>query len=177
MELIDDFLAHSRRYGVVLDTNIYILYITGIVNSEMMGSGRTEKYTQTHFEIVRSIVNGAKTKAPIITPHIVPEITHLLGVDKNRRGSDSSIFEDALLNSFKISREEYIVTAKLIRDNEKLVRRFGVSDVSVAKIINDYALLSDDNELVAYLQGNGKSAMTLDMLYSQEVRHRAKRSF
>lgn len=175
MELIDDFLAHSRRYGVVLDTNIYILYITGIVNSKMLGSGRTEKYTQTHFEIVRSIVDGAKTKGPIVTPHIVPEITHLLEVDKNRYGS--SIFEDALLNSFKISREEYIATAKLIRDDERLVRRFGVSDVSVAKIINDYALLSDDNELVAYLQGNGKSAMTLDMLYSQEVRHRVKRSF
>lgn len=107
MELIDDFLAHSRRYGVVLDTNIYILYITGIVNSEMLGSGRIEKYTQTHFEIARSIVDGAKTKTPIITPHIVPEITHLLGVDKNRYGSSSSIFEDVLLNSFKISREEY----------------------------------------------------------------------
>lgn len=157
------FRAAVQKHGIILDTNILILYIVGLTSPDKISQNKkTSRYDYRHLDFIKGLVSICKGRKPIITPHLLPEVDHMLSLSSNKASSTSkSRYLEAAIHVIK-GANEINVPAKCIMNNQAFIR-FGATDISIMELAkNGYAVLTDDLILSDCLKRMKISAMTFD---------------
>lgn len=154
----EDPAAKIRRHlrsGVLVDTNLLLVYFVGLydtvsgytlINSFKHTKG---KYTTKDFEILSALLE--RFSKQIITPHILAEVSNMLG--QLKEPAKETCF--GLLKEIVPSLEERVVSAQELCDHEAFVS-LGVADTSIIKVASEPCLiLTDDFRLSGYLDKTG----------------------
>jgi hypothetical protein len=145
---IDDLISRYSNKGLVIDANLFILYLVGIYDtSKIKRFKRIEQFfTLEDFDLLYNLINNFKTV--ITTPNILTEVSNLTDMIKIQPRKD-------LITSFqKIiheSTEEYITSIEGCKS--ECFSRLGLSD-SVISVLSEkgYLILTVDLDLYLYLE-------------------------
>ncbi len=143
-----------RQKGLLVDTNILLLYIVGIVNVELIRNfRRTANFTENDFYIILKFIDYFDIK--ITTPHILTEVSDLPG---NR------IDLQIALGKYTQLTEERFLESKQIVETETFLR-FRLADAAITETAKDSCLvITDDNPLFGYLINKKIDTISLDQI-------------
>ena len=171
----DFFETRCRKKGIVLDTNILNLYIIGCAKHGKLEKDTplVEKYSEKDFKLLEALVKISKNSNSLyISPQTIPETLFELGVEPRRKKKTSRQIPAEKINNLceytiailKESNEDiYHPTPEIINImGEEPIKMYGVPDLSFIPGIKsrEYAFLSDDPALVAYMYSQDICAIT-----------------
>lgn len=142
-----------RRMGLLIDANLLLLYVVGLLDPNQIGSKRTEKYLPEDFDTLAAIIG--RFERVITTPHILAEVSNLGG---QFGGQLHERFFEALTKAISALDEQYVVT----NDAMQGYRRLGVTDAGIIHIAQKYLILTDDFPLSQYLQTRGVNVLNFN---------------
>lgn len=154
-------LAKYRTKGIIIDTNILLLYLIGLVNRERIPRfKRTAQFIPEDYDLLLQIVDGFQKV--ITTPNILTEVNSLANqLGEPERSQCFMIFTKLIAQLT----EEYI-ESKLIADRE-MFSRFGLTDCGIMYVAKDkYLVLTDDLKLSLYLKAQGIDTINFNNLRS-----------
>lgn len=173
---IKEFYDACKNNGILLDTNMLILYIVGqLGENAITQESRLSKSEHTHtwdeFKIVDTFIKISKLQKVFFTPYSLPEVSHLLKVEKNREKRDGTPikhkYHDSIIK-FLCNSEELPQNAKeMLLKNESLLEHFGFTDISIIHSVNPahpFAILTDDSQLCDFLSIQQIPALSLARL-------------
>lgn len=150
-----ELLGRYKRKGILVDSNLLLLYIVGSIDPTMIARiGRVKSsYSAEDFLRVSKFINAFDER--ITTPHLLTQVTDLLG---NR-------------SELNLAVGAYIATASEIFDKSAALGitlpfdLFGLADAAVVAAAQDrYLVLTDDGPLYGYLINSGISAVNLEQI-------------
>jgi len=143
-----------KQKGLLVDTNILLLYIVGIVNVDLIRNfSRTANFTENDFYLVEKFINFFDVN--ITTPHILTEVSDLLG---NRIE-----LQLALGKYIELIEEKFLESKQITRT--KTFLQFGLADTAITETAkNSYMVVTDDNPLFGYLTNQKIDAVNLDQI-------------
>lgn len=143
-----------KHSGVLVDTNLLLLFIVGSLDPELISRhSRTARFTYDDFQIINRVIDFFETK--ISTPHILTEVSNLIGRDlpiRNALGSYIATSTEKFAQGFElVAKESYL--------------KFGLADTATFTISkNKYLVITDDGPLLGFLTSNGIDAVDLRTL-------------
>jgi hypothetical protein len=147
-------LRKYKNKGVVIDTNLALLYIVGSLDRlQIRRHPRTSHFTVDDFERLGKFLKFFKKT--VVTPYILAETSNLLGNDPELRG---------VLGGFVRS------TSEVLLDSEKLVSHpaflaVGLTDAGILEIARKkYLVVTDDGPLLGFAVGLKIDAVSLAQL-------------
>lgn len=134
-------IQNYKHKGLLVDTNILLLYLVGTVNTELIRNfSRTANFTEADFYNVSKFIEVFDIK--ITTPHILTEVSNLFG---NRIE-----LQIALGKYIELIEEHYLESRRLAQT--KIFFQFGLADTAITETAkNSYLVVTDDNHLFGYL--------------------------
>jgi len=151
--------AYAGR-GVLLDTNVLLVYLVGLANPGMIGVlKRTEAYSLDDHRMLRSLVG--RFRRLIVTPHVLAELTNLAPSVEDRR---VRYFFAHVVRVVGASREVH--TEKGVLLNNPALPRFGFADLSVVEAARTIGCLvvTDDFKAAGLLRTSGCAVLNLNHL-------------
>jgi len=166
--MIDDHiksLVNSYKpKGILVDTNILLLWVVGSVNHERIPRfKRTEKFeVEDYYLLVDFLTSFSKI---VTTPNILTEVNSLV---KDIKGDELKRCFEKLAEVFcpeaSIKLEEHYIES-IVVTKFKEFHRFGLTDCSILELArNPYLVLTDDFELAGYLPGCGIDVINFNHL-------------
>jgi rRNA-processing protein FCF1 len=149
-----------RHKGLLIDTNILLLYVVGLVNrSRIAKFKRTQKFTPEDFDRLNEIL--AYFKKVITTPNIMTEVSNL--TNQLNEPERSQGFE--FISNIIINLEEIYSTTRLLATDQSFPR-FGLTDVGIQTVAKQLQclVLTDDFKLAATLQSEGIDTINFDIV-------------
>ena len=133
--------------GVIVDTNLLLLYVIGKYNVQRISNfKRTKEYTIEDYEILIRILH--KFKKIVTTPNILTEVSNLCG---HCNDSEKSSILGKLKEQICILDEQHISSDKICQNN--CFVRYGLTDTAIAELAkNSYLVLTSDLPLTLLLQ-------------------------
>lgn len=159
---VDSLLGRYRNAGVLVDTNLLLLYFVGGYDQGLIERwGRTaDRFVAEDFDTLLVLLEGFERLA--VTPHVLTEVSNLLG----------GLFDPAKTECFKLfARSIRSLMYEKRTPGRDLIESpafipFGIADTSILDAAaGSYLVLTDDLPLYAYLQGHG-----VDVLNFNEIR-------
>ncbi len=144
---INSLFARYRQKGILIDTNILLLFFVGTVNRERISKfKRTEQFVPEDYDLLVQILNYFQKI--VTTPNILTEVNSLANqLGEPERSQCFTIFADGISKL-----EESYMTSKAIAINERFTK-FGLTDCGISNLAkNRYLVLTDDLKLAVYLQ-------------------------
>ncbi|MCG9229893.1 PIN domain-containing protein [Vibrio diabolicus] len=160
MSMLDELLSKYRKNGVMLDTNLLVMYLIGLYDRELVPNfKRTEKYSTDQFDFLHYYV-GEFSKL-IVTPHVLAETWNFI---EKLPQSDFNAFLDKVLPNIDLFEEEHINKSILIKaEGFNLI---GITDMAVIKAAKATSCLVITDDLRAYKQfyDNGVDSINMNHL-------------
>lgn len=154
-DYLKKLLQFYRNKGVLIDTNLLLLYLVGTLNIELIREyKRTSHYTTDDFDRVSDFLKLFGKK--VVTPHILTEVSDFID---NRQKLQN------LLKIFieKEGEEQFSESRLVVKRNEFI--KFGLADTATIQTAKDkYLIFTDDNPLYGFLLNSGIDAISLDQL-------------
>jgi rRNA-processing protein FCF1 len=153
-EYLLKLIQNYKQKGLLIDTNILLLYIVGSVDINLIGNfKRTANFTISDFYITSKFIDYFDIK--ITTPHILTEASDLLG---NRID-----LQFALAKYIKLIEEKFLESNQIAET--KTFLQFGLADAAISETAKDsYLVVTDDNPLYAYLINQKIDAISLNQI-------------
>ncbi|MDQ3181131.1 MAG: hypothetical protein M3Q33_11490 [Acidobacteriota bacterium] len=153
-DYLQKLIQKYKFKGILIDTNILLLYIVGTVNTDLIRNfKRTTTFTEEDFYRVSKFIEFFKLK--IATPHILTEVSDLLG---NRIE-----LQFALGKYIELTEEIFIESKKL--SQAKPFLQYGLADTAISQTANNsYLVVTDDNSLFSYLVNQKIDTINLDQI-------------
>jgi len=150
MQTLDDrltaFVRRHKTHGILLDTNVLLLFLIAQHQPTMIGKKRLEKYGEYDGKLLVSYIN--QFSRILTTPHVLAETSNLVRqIVKGQLGAELStilhpLFCLSLHNSFK----QCTVEGHLI--DSDLFGKLGLTDSGLATLApENRLLLTDDLDL------------------------------
>lgn len=161
--MIDDYLKAHKNFGVILDTNVFLLYLVGNYDKEFIKDfKRTVKYDEEDFDWLNLYVGYFSSL--FVTPQILAEAWNLFEKISEPK---FSAFLNSTLQIFKVVDEEYVHKDDVIL-NESF-SYVGVTDTSIIEAAGNLNLLviTDDFRSFSYYANQGVSVINLNQLKSR----------
>ena len=136
------------RKGVVVDTNILLLYYVGTVNRQRIKKiKRTEQIIPEDYELLKSYQQGFKKI--VTTPNVLTEVSSFI----NQLGEpERSHCYELFARHIDDLRETYIPSAS-VAVQDWYFYKYGLTDCGIASCARDsYLVLTDDLKAAVYLQ-------------------------
>jgi hypothetical protein len=134
------------RPGLLLDTNLLLLYLVGIARSGDIGSHkRLKMFERRHFEILLDLIQPYKNVA--VTPHCLAEVWNMIGEQSNAFDLDRAQLIEFARGFVAEAIEVYEPAKQLVERDE--IRWLGIADVSQlsAALERGFAMTSADGRL------------------------------
>ncbi len=155
----DPWPDFDRRAGLLVDTNLLVLFIVGTVNRRRISSfKRTSQYDLVDYELLLRMM---KQFAPLYTlPHVMAEVSNLTDLNGSERWKARQILKDTLeillepgLPSVRASESEHY-------------ERLGLVDAAIAVAAREQkcAVLTDDLDLYLALSRQGARVLNFTHL-------------
>jgi hypothetical protein len=153
---LDACIQACRRQGIVLDTNIFVLFLVGCWNPQLLVTGeikRLKSYSANDFTLLLALL--APFPKRVVTPGIVTETCNLLDADnRNYHGAVFGALTQVLDNLFESHK-----SSKLLSRNPAFLQ-FGLADASVSDLASrGYLVITDDLKLQHFLQTSGRFSL------------------
>ena len=152
-----------RNTGIIIDTNLMILYLVGKHNPDQIKSfKRTQPYTKDDFILLNRFIKFFKTL--LTTPNILTEVSNLTSSLDEQTGVKFFVSFKKLIGTLK---EEYINS--IIASEGKVFSKFGLTDAAIAELANgNYLVLTEDLNLYCFLVRIGVDVINLNHIRSQQ---------
>ncbi|HEX8691401.1 MAG TPA: PIN domain-containing protein [Longimicrobium sp.] len=155
----DTLLARYRTAGVLVDTNLLLLYFVGALDPDRIPRfKRTNTFTPEDHALLRRFLG--RFERVVTTPHILAEVSNLAG-------ELSGAVRDGVFAKFAagitLMEERHAPAAELAA--QPSFPRFGLTDTAVVHHARGrYLVLSDDFRLSQYLQHQGVDVINFNHL-------------
>lgn len=164
MEQYADYvIGKHRRTGVVVDTNLLLLYFVGTYDRGLIERwGRTnDRFVSVDYETLRLVLS--QFDKLVVTPHVLTEVSNMLGYLSEP--ARTACFEQFALAIRSSLMEEELTFATELSDDAAFFL-FGIADASILEAAaGSYLVLTDDFPLYGYLMSKG-----VDVLNFNEIR-------
>jgi hypothetical protein len=147
----DSLILRYSQKGILVDTNILLLYFVGKVNRERVGRfKRTEQFLAEDFDILLRLLNLFVVK--LTTPNILTEVSNFINqLSEPERTQCYGILSQEISLGF---REAYIESSESA--SLESFSRFGLTDSCIRILAKDnYLVLTDDFKLASHLNSDG----------------------
>jgi rRNA-processing protein FCF1 len=158
---VDSLLAQYRTAGVLVDTNILLLYFVRAYDQGLIErwSRTADRFVSVDFDTLLVLLEPVERLA--VTPHVLTEVNNLLdglyGYAKTECFRLLAQAIDSVMNEKRTPSDE------LAKDPAFL--RFGIADTSILDAAaGSYLVLTEDLPLYAYLQGQGVDVLNFNQL-------------
>lgn len=153
-EYLLKILRKYRKKGILIDTNLLLLYIVGSLNPQLIPNfKRTSIYSIQDFQILSKVIEFCEVT--VTTPHILTEVSNFIGkrIEIHR----------ALGKYIAIGNEHFVESALLAKS--ELFVKFGLTDSGIFEGSKDgYLILTDDGPLAGIIKNKGADVISLDLL-------------
>lgn len=155
----------KKKKGLIVDTNILLLYIVGKFNTEYIKKfRRTEIYNANVFSVISWLISFFD-KRIYISPQIISELSNLSPEASKKNNKDIEM----VVEYFKVFKEilTKVFFEKYIHKDEILsfpyLYKYGVTDLSIYKLAkdNNYLVVTDDFKLSNYLKKNNVTSINM----------------
>ena len=147
------------RSGIVIDTNILLLYIIGKYNPERIEKfKRTCSYSKEEFFILKNFLSYFREK--FTTPNILTEVSNFTGqIEDPMKSEVRNVFKEEI----SITNEKYIESVTASEDAS--FNSYGLADSSIFNLAKTgYLVLTDDFKLYNALIKRGVDAINFNHL-------------
>jgi hypothetical protein len=155
----DSVFARYRSKGVLIDTNLLLLYVVGAFDRKEIGRfKRTSKFLPEDFDLLVQFMGFFQSV--VTTPHILTEVSNLAGqIGDHAKGGVFAKIAQGVVEF----REEHVSTSELTTQPSFI--RFGLTDAAVLHHARDrFLVLTDDFPLSQYLQHHGVDTVNFNHL-------------
>ena len=163
MSEVPDLLSKYYTKGILIDTNILLLYLVGRVNRErIFRFKRTAQFTPRDYDLLLELVS--KFQKIVVTPNILTEVNSLANqLGEPEKSRCLNIFSN-FISQINFN-EEYIESSIVARHNA--FSRFGLTDCGIMLLAKDkYLILTDDLKLHLYMKALGIDTINFNNLRS-----------
>lgn len=150
-DYLSKLIKRYRKHGLIIDTNILLLYFVGNVNRQLITKHkRTRQYFPEDFDLLSNLLNRFQNRIAT-TPNILTETSNLLG-------DCTTPEQKQLWNVFIVAigtmKEKYLPSQNLCKTS--IFSKFGLTDSAIVELVpKKYLVLTDDAILFQYLEKNG----------------------
>ena len=155
----EDLLRRHRNAGIILDTNMLLLYFVGLLDPRIIPTfKRTDNFAIEDFYTLQAIL----TLIPrvVTTPNILTEVSNLLGQLPNYQKVPCF---DLLAAGIELLDEQYLESKPIAAMGE--FRRFGITDAGLMTLAKAHLIVTIDFPLSNYLSSAG-----IDVLNFNNIR-------
>jgi hypothetical protein len=159
LDHLEQLLAEYRKKGVLVDTNLLLLYVVGIQTpNRIQRFSRTDTFTEDDFDLLSRFLTPFETA--VTTPSILTEVSNLLGqLPKQPRRECTTLFRDLIRELDDVYRD-----AEAICDHPYFIR-FRLTDAGIADVSDDaYLVLTDDLPLYHRLAEDQQAVINFNHL-------------
>jgi rRNA-processing protein FCF1 len=149
-DLIKKLISRYHQKGILIDTNILLLFLVGSVNKERITKfNRTQQFIPEDYELLLEFMG--KFQKLVTTPNILTEVNSLANqLGEPERSQCFAIFARFVKN-VDILNEHYIKSQEAV-NTDKFIK-FGLTDSGIVTLAKgNYLVLTDDLKLANYLQ-------------------------
>ncbi|MEH2282768.1 MAG: PIN domain-containing protein [Nostoc sp.] len=149
-DLIASLIRRYYQKGILIDTNILLLFLVGSVNQERITKfNRTQQFLPEDYEFLLEFI--ARFQKLVTTPNILTEVNSLANqLGEPERSQCFAIFAQFVKNVALL--DEYYIKSLDAVNTEKFVK-FGLTDSGILTLSKGkYLVLTDDFKLASYLQ-------------------------
>ncbi len=150
IEPIGQLIARYSQKGILVDTNILLLYFVGSFDQNLIPRfKRTLQFTIEDFEMLLTLLQPFNKV--ITTPNILTEVSNLSGqLGEPARGR----YFQTLAEKIALMEEHYVESRDASTQEEFI--NVGLTDTGIGKLSKDgYLVLTDDFQLSQSLQKKG----------------------
>ncbi len=161
MNEIEQLAQRYKQAGIVVDTNILLLYFIGALDREFIPQfKRTRQFTvEDHATLIR-ILDFFDTV--VTTPNILTEVSNLSGQLGEPVRSE---YFKKFSSDITLLKEEYVASQDVVAMQEFV--RFGLTDAGLIYVTRGrYLVLTDDFRLSQYLQRAGVDVINFNHIRS-----------
>lgn len=148
---INYLFARYRQKGILIDTNILLLYFVGTVNRERISRfNRTQQFVPEDYDLLVQVLDYFQKV--ITTPNILTEVNSLANqLGEPERSQCFAIFAQGI----SVVLDEFYIESRLMATSERFTK-FGLTDCGILNLAREqYLVLTDDLKLAVYLQKEG----------------------
>jgi hypothetical protein len=120
------FSSHSK--ALLLDTNLLLLLFIGAKDLTLISKAKTLKaFEKSDYDLLEEVINNHSFKSLVTTPHIMTEVSNLLGKEREditRLGREAMI-------EFLNKCQEISEPSAVLLDKPEFIR-LGLTDVAIA---------------------------------------------
>lgn len=159
--LIDRF-RRNRKRGVIVDTNILLLYLIGSFDRNWIAKfDLLQKYAQEDYDTLVLLLR--QFDRILTTPNILTEASNLCGdlTKEKLKGKLPALYYPSFVQSIGQLNERYVPSNAAAAD--AAFSRFGVSDCGIAYLAHkSFLVLTDDSHLYRHLDEQRIDAMNFN---------------
>ena len=146
-DLVRSLFQKYKQKGILIDTNILLLWFVGTVNRERISKfNRTENFVPEDYDTLLKILSYFNKI--VTTPNILTEVNSLAN---QLREPERSQFLPVFAEGVTRLNESYLQSTDVVRKDS--FTKFGLTDCGIATLAkNKYLVLTDDFKLTNYLQ-------------------------
>jgi hypothetical protein len=139
-------LEKHRAKGVLVDTNLLVLFLVGTVNRKrILNFKRTSDFTTADYDLLVALINRFGTL--IATPHVLSQVSDLTDLP----GKELAAVREAFKVVVEQTEESYDSSRALVAD--PVFRRLGLADAAIARVcFRGTLVLTNDLDLYLALQ-------------------------
>lgn len=159
MNHIEQVLARYRKQGVLLDTNLLLLYTVGMWDSKQIPLfKRTKTFTEDDYILLAFILK--QFERVITTPNILTEVSNLAG---QLSESFHDRYYHILSKRIETLDEQYLPSRQAVLYQK--FSKFGLTDTTIRLIADQtYLVLTEDWKLGQYLQSQAVDVLNFNHL-------------
>lgn len=146
---IKKYIIKYKPKGLIIDTNILILFLIGSYDDNYICSCElTKKYTQKDFELLKKIISFFN--AVLITPYVIAELSNLSR--KKITECKRIAYFKTVIKFLETTSEENPSLTSLLGCKIKLIEEFGFTDMAIFNLSKNknIPILTDDGPFFHY---------------------------
>ena len=164
MSSVDPWLGPDSRAGLLIDTNLLVLFTVGTVNRRRIENfKRTRQYTERDYDLLRRVIGQF---GPLYTvAHVMAEVSNLTDL----KGIERLRARHVLKETIGILQEPEMPSARAAQG--RLYERLGLVDAAIAAVAREHkcAVLTDDLDLYLALSREGLPVLNFAHLREREM--------
>jgi rRNA-processing protein FCF1 len=155
-------IRKHRGKGLLVDTNLLLLYLVGKTNpGRIQNFKRTRRYTVEDFDLLAEII--AQFRTLITTPHVLTELSNL----GRLQGEEQLSFRSCFVDIIEQATEHRDDSRSVVKDPS--FERLGLTDAAISALSrHNYLFLTDDMDLYITLMKRGVDVVNFS--YQQQLR-------
>ncbi|MFN6569753.1 PIN domain-containing protein [Dendronalium sp. ChiSLP03b] len=162
-DVIHSLICRYPQKGILVDTNILLLFLVGSVNPERITKfNRTQQFIPEDYELLLEFL--AKFQKLVTTPNILTEVNSLANqLGEPERSQCFAIFARFAQNVTRLN-EHYIKSLDAVTVDRFV--KFGLTDCGILTLARGkHLVLTDDLKLTNYLQ-----SLDIDVINFNNIR-------